>query len=125
MTLRVKTYTQDGSIEKVTEAQECNRLSEQDVTVLRERWGYNEMEEKKRNKCFQFLKHLWRPMPIMIWLAILIEALQFDWMDFAVLCALQAMDGLFGWYEESKASDAIEASRNLVPRHLVKLNSMD
>ena len=66
VTLRVKTYTKDGSIEKVTEAQECNRSSEQDVTVLRGRWGDNEMEEKKRNKCFQFLKHLWRPMPIMI-----------------------------------------------------------
>ena len=31
-----QTDTRDGSIEKVTEAQECNLLSEQDVTVLRE-----------------------------------------------------------------------------------------
>ena len=31
-----QTDTRDGSIEKVTEAQECNGLSEQDVTVLRE-----------------------------------------------------------------------------------------
>ena len=71
------------------------------------------------------LKHFWIPKPIMIWLAILIEALQFDWMNFEVLCALQAINGLFSWYEESKASDAIEAPRNLVPRNLVKLNSMD
>ena len=42
-----------------------NGLSEQDVTVLRETWGYNEME-KKRNKCFEFLKHFLGPMPIMI-----------------------------------------------------------
>ena len=48
---------------------------------LQGKWVYNEMEEKKRDKCFEFLKHFWRPMPIMIWLAILI-----DWMDFAVLC---------------------------------------
>ena len=41
-----ETDTQDGSIGKVTEAQECNRLSEQDVTVLREKWDYNEMEEE-------------------------------------------------------------------------------
>ena len=26
--------------------EECNGLSEQDVTVLREKWSYNEMEEK-------------------------------------------------------------------------------
>ena len=135
-----ETDTQDGSIGEVTEAQECNGLSEQGVTVLRETWGYNEMEEKKRNKCFEFLKQFWKPMPIMVWLAILI-----DWIDFAVLCALQAIKGLFGWYEESKASDAIEALRknlapkcnvkrsewfnmesmNLVPGDLEKLNSMD
>ena len=83
------------------------------------------IHQKKRNKCFECLKHFWRPMPIMIWLAILIEALQFDWVNFAVLCALQAMNGLLSWYEESKAWDAIEASRNLMPRNLVKLNSMD
>ena len=53
------------------------------------------MEEKKRNKWLEFLKQFWGPMPIMIWLAILIEAIQFDWMDFAVLCALQAINGLF------------------------------
>ena len=54
-----------------------------------------------------------------------VKALLFDRIDFAVLCALQAINGLFSWYEESKAPDAIEASRNLVPRNLVKLNSMD
>ena len=43
-----------------------NGLSEQDVNVLRETWGYNEMEEEKRNKCLGFLKHFWGPMSIMI-----------------------------------------------------------
>ena len=47
----------------------------------------------------------------MFWLPILIEALLFDWMSFAVLCTLQAINGLFSWYEESKASDAIEGLR--------------
>ena len=60
-------------------------------------------------------------MSIMIWLAILIEALQFDWMNFAVLCSLQAINGLFSWYEESKASDAIQALRkNLASKCNVK-----
>ena len=42
-------------------------------------------------------------MSIMIWLAISIEALRFDWMN-----ALQGINDLFSWHEESKASDAIE-----------------
>ena len=65
-----ETDTQHGSIEEVMEAQECNGLSEQDVTVLREKWSYNEMKEKKRNLWLEFLKHFWEPMPIMVWLAI-------------------------------------------------------
>ena len=59
----------------------------------------SEMEKQKRNKCFEFLKHFWRPMP----------------------SKLQAISGLFSWYEESKASDAIEALRkNLGPKCNVK-----
>ena len=51
----------------------------------------------------------------------MIEAIQFDWMDFAVLCVLQAINGLVGWYEESNASDAIKALRkNLAPEFNVK-----
>jgi len=42
-------------------------------------------------------------------------------MIFAVLCTLQATNGLFRWFEESKASDAIEALRkNLAPKCNVK-----
>ena len=42
-----ETDTRDGSIEKVTEAQECNGLSEQDVTVLRENGV--KMRKKRRS----------------------------------------------------------------------------
>ena len=96
---------------EVSKQHNTNGLSEQDVTVFRDTWGYNEMEEKKRSMCLEFLKHFWGPMLIMIWLAILIEAIQVDWMDFAVLCVLQAINSLVGWYEESNASDAIKALR--------------
>ena len=39
---------------------------------------------------FKLIKgNFWGPMPIMIWIAILIEAIQADWTDFAVLLGLQ------------------------------------
>ena len=87
-------------------------------------WAYNEMEEKKRDRCFEFLKHFWGSMPIIILFAFLwIEAIQLDWMDFAALCALQAITSLVGWHEESKASDALEALRkNSAPKCIVKRN---
>ena len=48
-------------------------------------------------------------MPIMILLAIPVEAIQTDWADFAVLLSLQIINGTLGWYEDSKAADAIAA----------------
>ena len=50
-------------------------------------------------------------MSTMLCLPIWIDALLFDWMSFAVLCTVQAINSLFSWYEESKASDAIEGLR--------------
>ena len=42
-------------------------------------------------------------------------------MDFAMLCVLQAINSLVGWYEESNASDAIKAlTENLAPERNVK-----
>ena len=79
-----ETDTQDGLIEKVTVAQECNGLSEQDVTILQRKSGVTMRWRRRRSvtSASQFLKHFWKPKSIMIWLAILIEALQLDWMKF-------------------------------------------
>jgi len=80
------------------------------------KYGYNELSEKERNRLAEFLKHFWGPMPIMIWLAILVEAIQGEWGDFGVLLSLQLINGLVGWHEESKAGDAIAAlKQSLAP----------
>ena len=38
----------------------------------------------RRKKCLESLKRFWGPMLLVV----LIEAMQFDWVDFAVLSAL-------------------------------------
>jgi hypothetical protein len=48
-------------------------LSDAEVERRRETFGYNELPEKKVNPLLVFLGHFWGPMPIMIWIAILIE----------------------------------------------------
>lgn len=37
-------------------------------------------------------------MPIMIWIAILVEGVLQNWPDFGILCALQALNGFVGAY---------------------------
>ena len=48
-------------------------LSDAEVERRRETFGFNELPEKKVNPLLVFLGHFWGPMPIMIWIAILIE----------------------------------------------------
>ena len=62
--------------------------------MLREKYGFNELAEKKVNPFLLFLSYLWGPMPAMIWAAIIIElaksiAVGEGWEDFAVLMVLQ------------------------------------
>jgi H+-transporting ATPase len=84
-------------------------------------YGYNELAEKERNPLLEFLSNFWGPMPIMIWLAVIIEGIQKDWADFFVLLALQLVNGLVSWHEHSKAADAIAALKSsLSPQAMVK-----
>eukprot|EP00501_MAST-03F_sp_TOSAG23-6_P000793 GSMAST32.ASY1.ANO1.823.1 assembled CDS len=51
-------------------------LSSQEAAARLEEFGYNELPEKKRNVCFEFLAYFWGPMPLMIWVAMLLEFAQ-------------------------------------------------
>ena len=64
--------------------------------------------------------YFWGPMPIMIWIAILVELVKASiesdqaegWSDFAVLVILQAVNGIVGYVEEKNAGDAIQALKD-------------
>ncbi|RMX66309.1 hypothetical protein DD238_003744 [Peronospora effusa] len=72
-------------------------------------FGSNELESKEKSKWIKLAEQFWGPMPIMIWLAILVEAITRDWPDFLVLLFLQLLNGTVGWYEELKAGNAVAA----------------
>jgi len=106
-------------------------LTRQRAAQLLEQYGYNELQEEVTNPIIEFLKNFWGPMPIMIWLAIIIEGIpkysaetdstQPDWADFIVLLILQLVNGLVSWHEHHKAADAVAALKNsLAPKACVK-----
>ena len=110
-------------------------LSSAEAARLLEIHGYNELAEEERNPLLEFLSNFWGPMPIMIWLAMIIEMIpkidsdsgsdkaQPDWTDTAVLFVLQMCNGLVSWYEHSKAADAVQALKeSLSPKAHVKRN---
>jgi H+-transporting ATPase len=84
-------------------------LSSDDVEMLLRRWGRNELPEKVVPKWYVFLQILCEPMPLMIWLAAIIEAILFKWMDMTILLGIQMANASIAFYETTKAGDAVAA----------------
>ena len=63
-------------------------------------FGPNALEEKKTNIFLKFIGYFWGPMPIMIWIASIIELINESWPDLGVLLLLQLINGLVGFVEE-------------------------
>ena len=82
--------------------------SEKAVDLLKE-WGRNELEEDTTPLWYIFVSQLWQPMPIMIWCAAVVEALISNWIDMSILLFIQFANASIGFYEITKAGDAVAA----------------
>jgi H+-transporting ATPase len=83
--------------------------------------GPNVLPEKKIPKWYIFVQQLWQPMPIMIWLASIIELVIGNYTDMGILLVIQFSNASIGYYEITKAGDAVEAlKKSLQPKATVK-----
>lgn len=84
-------------------------------------YGPNCLPEKIIPKWYIFVSQLWEPMPIMIWLAAIIEAGIENFIDMAILLLIQFANATIGFYEIVKAGDAVAALKaSLKPSATVK-----
>ena len=84
-------------------------LTEAEAAERLEKFGKNEVEERTVHPLVKLAKSFIGPMPIMIWVAIIIEGAMKHWPDFGILFALQLLNSFVGWYEELKAGNAVAA----------------
>lgn len=83
--------------------------------------GPNCLPEKIIPKWYIFVSQLWEPMPIMIWIAAIIEAGIGNYIDMAILLLIQFANATIGFYEIVKAGDAVAALKaSLKPNATVK-----
>lgn len=73
------------------------------------KYGRNELPEKVTPKWFIFLSLLWQPMPVMIWVAAIVEIIIENYIDMAILIAINLINASLSFYETTKAGDAIAA----------------
>ena len=130
----------------VAQGHSADGLSENEVAQRRQRWGYNELPEKKENPLLKFLGYFWGPIPGMIEVALVLSAIVRHWADFAIILLLLVANAVVGAWEEFQAGNAIAAlkarlalkarvkrggqwlqvaARELVPDDLVRLRLGD
>ena len=95
--------TLEASVDGLTTAQATERM---------ERYGPNEIEEKRPNALLTFLGYFWGPIAWMIEAALILSILVKHWSDAVIIGVLLAMNGIVAFAEEHQASNAIEALKS-------------
>jgi len=90
----------DSSAAGLTAAQARQRL---------QRYGPNEIAERRRNPVLEFLGYFWAPIPWMIEIALALSLAARHWTDAVIIGVLLAMNGLVAFFEEHQAANAIAA----------------
>jgi H+-transporting ATPase len=83
-----------------------------EAAILLEKYGRNELPEHADPLWLVFLRQFWAPMPIMIWLAILVEASISNFLDMGILLAIQFINAFISFYETTKAGNAVAALKS-------------
>jgi H+-transporting ATPase len=96
-------------------------LTTEEADELFKLYGPNSLPEKITPKWLIFLQQFYAPMPIMIWLAIIIELAISNWIDAGILLFIQFANASISFYEVTKAADAVAALKSsLKPTATVK-----
>jgi H+-transporting ATPase len=64
-----------------------------------EKYGSNEIEEKKINPFKKILSYFWGPIPFMIEIAAIISAVISHWEDFWIIVSLLLINGTVGFFQ--------------------------
>ncbi len=83
-------------------------LSDKEASNRLEKYGYNEITEKKVSPLLKLLTYFWGPIPWMIEIAAILSAIVQDWADFGIIIFMLLINAVVGFWQEYKADNAIE-----------------
>lgn len=83
-------------------------LSSRDVERRLERYGRNQIIERKRNPLLKFLSYFWGPIAWMIEGAAILSSIIRNWEDFCIIGLMLVLNAVVGFWQEHKADNAID-----------------
>jgi H+-transporting ATPase len=103
----IKNIDIDTLIEQLSTS--MDGLSQKEAEKRLEKYGLNEISEKKKNPILKFLEYFWGPIPWMIEAAAFLSILARHWLDLAVIGSLLVFNAVVGFWQEYQASNAVDA----------------
>ena len=89
-------------------------LNSSDVDQRIRQYGKNEVVEKKENTVLKFLKKFWAPVPWMLEITAIITFFIGKDLDTYIILSLLIFNSFISFFQESRASDAVEMLRSRI-----------
>ncbi|PVU98768.1 hypothetical protein BB559_001303 [Furculomyces boomerangus] len=87
-------------------------LTEYEHAERLEKFGRNEIKERKRNPFLHFFSFFTGSIAYLIEIALILTGITRDWVNFGIILLLLFVNAFVGWFEESKAESTVEALKN-------------
>eukprot|EP00667_Euglena_gracilis_P001290 EG_transcript_1290 len=96
-------------------------LTSSEAAELFKKYGPNQLPDKQKSKIMLFAENLWQPMPVIIWIAAIVEFAIQNYIDGGILIGINLLNATLSFYEANKAGNAVAALKNsLKPTAIVK-----
>ncbi len=123
-----------------------NGLSSEDITKLRQKYGFNEIPEKKENPLLSLGRKFWGTTAWMLEVTAALTFVLQKYLDFYIIAALLIVNAIISFFQEERASGAVrilkqslhvksrvlrngkwtvEDARSLVPGDVIRIRSGD
>ncbi len=89
-------------------------LTSAEVELRQKQYGKNEVVEKKENAVLKFLKKFWAPVPWMLEITAIITFFIGKDLDTYIILSLLVFNSFVSYFQESRASDAVEMLRSRI-----------
>ncbi len=94
-----------------------NGLANSEAELRIQRFGFNEVAEKKRSPVVEFLSRYWGPMPWLLELTILLSYLIGDYLEVGIIFSLLTINVIIGYHHSRSSQKALEfLKKRLAPK---------
>ncbi|CEP09786.1 hypothetical protein [Parasitella parasitica] len=120
-------------LEPYLQTQPTFGLTDDQVHERMQRFGRNELAEKKRNKLLHFLSFFTGAISYLMILSLVLTAVTADWLDFGIIAGMLIINAVIGYVEEARAESSIASLKSSLALHskcwrngrLTQVNSAD